>query len=433
MKLHFAFKIALISSFNLIILCQLDKQEINSVISKEVPRGNNEFALKLLQFLASRSDDGEENFFFSPTSMALALGMVFLGAERDSATQIIDVFNWNVLKRKEIHPAMKLLQETLNSEQQEFELKLANRVWGHKDLRLKNKFINSVKEVYDTEVNLVDFALKSEEARAEVNQWVYQQTNGKIVGFFPPGSLNDDTKLALVNAIYFKGSWKYQFNEQNTFRAPFFAHGSRKNEQIVEMMSMTAKFMYFYDEENSCRVLELPYSGRPGSKVSMLLLLPGQLDGLSKLEQSLTVEKLERWTTLLMETKVSVSLPKFKLNQEIDLKTVLPNLGIQDIFDASKANLSGISENDELFVSSAIHKAYVEVNEKGTEAAAATGITMAKRSLDMNEIFQVDHPFLFVIRHHTSDSILFIGRVIEFESVRVNRQTKSDKRSGDEL
>jgi len=433
MKLNFAFRITLFSTLNLLIFCQVNNHDVNSSILKEVVKGSNEFALKLLRFLGSHPGEVEKNFFVSPISIVLALGMVFLGADKDSAQQITDTLNWSGLKRQDIYRGMKILQETLLIRSEEtLQLKLANRVWGHENLQLKNSFANNMKDIYNSVINLKDFGSELDETREEINQWVYEQTNGKITEFFPLGMLTHNTKLTLVNAIYFKGLWKYQFNEQKTFLAPFYAFGKRQNEQVVKMMSMTAKLKYFRDEVNACKIVQLSYNGE---HVSMLLLLPEQLDGLTKFEQTLTNENLERWMGHLIETKVSVSIPKFKFNQELDLKHTLPHLGIIDIFDASKANLLGISESDDLLVSSAIHKAYLDVNEKGTEAAAASGVVMAKRSLDMNEVFHVDHPFLFLIYHHSSYSILFLGRVVKMDDIVVKGKivTESKKHPSDEL
>lgn len=413
--------------FSTIVFChEFDK---NRHHFETIVQGNNQFALKLLQFLGSSELHRNVNLFFSPTSISLALGMVFLGAKGESSVQISDSLNWSSSEREKVYSALKVLHQTVRSHEQErFELELANRIWGHQALRLEKAFINAIRKIYDTEITLKDFERDPERVRNEVNQWVHQRTNGKIKDFLAPGVINANTQLALVNAIYFKGLWKYKFNEKNTFHGPFYSFGNQENEDVVEMMSQTAKLNYFFDEKHNCRVLELPYSG---DDASMMLILPEQLDGLSKLELSLTVGNLKRWTSLLTNTTVSVMLPKFKLNKEIDLKTVLPELGIRDIFDSSQANLTSISETDGLFVSHAIHKAHVEVNERGTEAAAATGIVMRKRSLDLNEIFHVDHPFIFLIRHYPSNSILFVGRVLE--SGGMKEQTNTRGQSSDEL
>ncbi|KAK3734350.1 hypothetical protein QZH41_005337 [Actinostola sp. cb2023] len=278
-------------------------------------------------------------------------------------------------------------------------------------------------------MTLGDFGRQPERVRTEVNEWVRQQTHGKIKDFLPAGVLNLDTKLALINAIYFDGAWKYEFDRQRTFRAPFYAFGRRENEMAVEMMSMSTKLQYYFDEEHGCRILQLPYSG---NKLSMILLLPEELDGLGKLEKSLSIDNLDKWALLMTNITVSVELPKFKLSQQFELNKVLPQLGMRDVFDASQADLSGISATTGLFVSNIIHKSHVEVNERGTEAAAATGVVMRKRSLDMNEIFHADHPFLFLIRHHSSGSILFVGRFQEPQNIGESNLTH-DRLKSDEL
>jgi serpin B len=263
-----------------------------------------------------------------------------------------------------------------------------------------------------------------------VNDWVHQQTNGKIKDFLPHGVLNSGTKLALINAIYFNGAWKHEFDKEKTFHGPFYALGDREHKTEVNMMSKTSKHKYYFDQENGCHILELPYTG---DELSMIILLPEELGGISRLEKSLTIENLDRWMTLMINTTVSVALPRFKLSQQVELKSVLPKLGIKDLFDARKADLSGISETSGLFVSHVIHKADVEVNERGSEAAAATGVVMMKRSLDMNEVFHADHPFIFLIHHHLSGSILFAGKLMQPSGLSENESDLPQRPVADEL
>lgn len=432
MKLIIALKIAVVLLLSEAFLCQGDEHDPESKTIKELVHSSNEFAFRLLNFLGTQNEESKnENLFFSPTSISIALAMVYLGSRGNTATQISDALGWNEYNGEEIHTAFKTLHEAIhNSEDEVFELKLANRIWGHDSLKPLYEFSSAMKEFYGSEITLVDFIKGSDEVRKDVNQWVHQQTNGKIRDFLPHGVLNSATKLALINAIYFNGAWKNEFDKEKTFHAPFYASGNREYKMEVNMMTKTSKNKYYFDQEHSCHVLELPYSG---NELSMVLVLPEELDGISKLEKSLDLEDLDRWMTLMVNTTVSVSLPRFKLNQQVDLKNVLPQLGIQDIFDASKADLSGITESSGLFVSNVIHKAHVDVNERGTEAAAATGVTMMKRSLDLNEVFHADHPFIFFIRHHFSGSILFVGKVVQPSGLTEEESDLPQRTVADEL
>lgn len=409
MKLIIILKIAVFLVISEHVVCQGDNHEPESKNIKELVHSNNNFAFRLLELLGTQNEGA--NLFFSPTSISVALAMVYLGSRGNTATQISDALGWTEYKREDIHTGFKTLHEDIHtSEDEAFELRLANRIWGHDNLQPSYEFTSAMKDFYGSEITLVDFVKSSDEVRKDVNQWVHQETKGKIPDFLPPGILNSGTKLALINAIYFNGAWKSEFDKEKTFHAPFYASGNRELKMEVNMMTKTSRQKYYFDQEHNCHVLELPYSG---NELSMVLVLPEELDGISRLERSLNIENLDKWMMVMVNTTVSVSLPRFKLNQQIDLKNILPKLGIQDVFYASKADLSGITASGGLFVSNVIHKAHVDVNERGTEAAAATGVTMMKRSLDLNEVFHADHPFIFFIRHHFSGSILFAGKVMQ--------------------
>ncbi|XP_065155059.1 leukocyte elastase inhibitor-like isoform X2 [Paramisgurnus dabryanus] len=293
-------------------------------------------------------------------------------------------------------------------------LSLANRLYGEKSYQFIDKFISESQKYYQAGLESVDFIKNSEAARININNWVEENTQGKIKDLVAVGFLNDSTRLVLVNAIYFKGTWDTIFQKKDTVDQQFKVN---KNEtKPVKMMNQTAHFSLTFIAEVNSQILELPYIGR---NLSMLIILPNEIEddttGLQKLEKTLTYEKLMEWTKPENMTfaKVEISLPRFKLEQTYDMKNLLVRLGMVDAFDMGKANFSGMSSKNDLVVSGVIHKSFVEVNEEGTEAAAVTGLVMTtcSRYYTPPKIFNADHPFLFFIRHNTTNTIIFYGRL----------------------
>uniref|UniRef100_A0A8C4W3A0 Serpin family B member 1 n=1 Tax=Gopherus evgoodei TaxID=1825980 RepID=A0A8C4W3A0_9SAUR len=305
---------------------------------------------------------------------------------------------------EELHSRFQTLTSDINRSGASYLLKLANRLYGEKTYGFLTQ------KLYGADLATVDFLLASDEARKEINQWVAEQTEDKIPNLLSEGSVNNMTKLVLVNAIYFKGNWAEKFKEANTKPMPFRLN---KNERkTVQVMYQKENYPFGYISELKCRVLELPYEGK---ELSMIILLPDDIDDNSTglQQKQITVEKLQEWTQPqnMHPIDVHVHLPKFKLEDSYDLKSDLSGLGLQDIFDSGKADLSGMSGARDLFLSKVVHKSFIEVNEEGAEAAAATaGIAMF--CMLMEENFTADHPFLFFIRHNPTQSILFFGRYV---------------------
>jgi serpin B len=252
----------------------------------------------------------------------------------------------------------------------------------------------------------VDFITATENARKTINAWVEKKTNGKIKDLISPGVLDSMTRLVLTNAIYFKGNWAKQFKENRTQDAPFTLADGKKIE--VAMMNQKAEFGYM--ETDTFQALELPYVDE---ELSMVILLPKEIDALNEFEKALTTENLNQRLAEIHKCEVVVFVPKFKTTSQFSLADVLKSMGMKDAF-SSDADFSGINGKRDLFISAVIHKAFVEVNEEGTEAAAATGVVMRLTSVGPAAIpvFRADHPFLFLIRDNLSGSILFIGRVV---------------------
>ncbi|XP_060100254.1 leukocyte elastase inhibitor-like [Heteronotia binoei] len=378
---------------------------------EQLASANAHFALDLFQKFREANSTG--NIFYSPFSISTAMAMVFLGARENTATQLAKTFHFDVIE--DLHSRFQTLNAELNRSGAPYILKLANRLYGEKTYTFLQDFLTCTLKRYGAELSTVDFQNVPAEARKQINQWVEEQTGGKIPDLLPEGSLNALTKLVLVNAIYFKGNWEDRFREEDTEEKPFRLN--KKEKKTVKMMYMKKKLPFGYIPECKCRVLEMPYKGK---ELSMIILLPDDIEdnstGLEQLEKELkSAAKLQKWTKrgkMSSHNDVHVHLPKFKLEETYDLKSDLAALGLQDVFDSSKADLSGMSGSRDLHVSKIVHKSFIEVNEEGTEAAAATAGIMACLSMPMEEEFNADHPFLFFIRHNPTNAILFLGRVV---------------------
>ena len=377
-----------------------------------VPEVTNKFALDPHKCLANDDKFANDNLFYSPSSLLIALAMTSHGARGNTAAEIIKVLHVASVSSPDLNKSMKKFIDTLNgASDQSNNLLTANRLFVEKSLNILEAFKEGTREFYDAELALVDYIRNAEEAREEINHWVEQKTNSKIKNLIPPGMLSSDTRLTLVNAIYFKGLWLEQFSKNKTFSSSFFVS---QNEEIkVNMMRKVAHFNYFESKELACQVLEMPYIGR---KMSMVIYLPNEINGLAELEEQMTHDSLQKSLSSLGASihEVEVLLPKFKLTQQLDLNEILSKMGAEEMFIPDKANLSGITA-ETLYVSKVVHKAFVEVNEEGTEAAAVTAIRLNfYRSMELPEKeFEADHPFLFLIRHNDSGAILFLGRVMK--------------------
>ncbi|XP_069814204.1 serpin B6-like isoform X2 [Dendropsophus ebraccatus] len=368
---------------------------------------NGTFAINLYKKLTE--SDNKCNLFFSPLSISSALGMIYLGAKGNTASQMSKVLEFE--KAKNVHGAFQSLISEINKPGTDYLLRTANRLYGEKSFTFLDEFLGSTQKYYHADLQSVDFAAKSEDCRKEINSWVEQKTEGKIQDLLPSGSLDSLTRLVLVNAIYFKGNWANQFDKNATRQMPFRLN---KNEtKPVQMMYKKAKYPMTYVGELFTKVLELPYVN---NELSMIIMLPDDIEdgttGLEKLEQELTYEKFADLTNPdnMDRTEVELSLPRFKLENSYDLESVLGSLGMTDAFDMGRCDFTGMSGSRDLVLSKVFHKSFVEVNEEGTEAAAATGAVIMLRCARFVPRFTCDHPFLFFIIHKQSRSILFFGR-----------------------
>ncbi|XP_049320030.1 zinc finger CCHC domain-containing protein 2 isoform X7 [Astyanax mexicanus] len=370
---------------------------------------NTSFALDL--FKKIREGNKQGNMFYSPLSISSALAMVSLGAAGNTEAQMSETLQFNKAK-VDIHIGFNQLLNELNKAGAPYSLTLANRLYGEQTYQFVEKFLGDTKQHYSAELEAVDFKSNAEAARVKINKWVEKQTQEKITDLLAKGVVDELTRLVLVNAIYFKGSWEKKFNSNGTREVPFRLN--KKDTKPVQMMNQKAKFPLAFIPDMNCQILEMPYAGKD---LSMLIILPTEMaddtTGLEKIEKNLTYENLMEWTRpdMMDNVEVQVSLPRFKLEDTYDMKGLLVSMGMVDAFDRVKCDFSRMSPCDDLVLSKVVHKSFVEVNEEGTEAAAATAAIMMMRCAMLPpERFVADHPFLFFIRHNATKSILFCGR-----------------------
>jgi serpin B len=371
---------------------------------KSVAESNNRFALDLYAELAG--GDPARNLFFSPSSISTALAMTLTGARGTTAEEMRQTLRFT-LEDAALHGAMADLTARLGSTGEGMELSIANALWGQRGFEFLPEFLELNREHYGAGLRLVDFVGATEPARQEINGWVAEETRDKIPELIPPGLLDAATRLVLTNAIYFKGTWKLQFDPELTRDMPFLVSADR--EVTVPMMSMRSpEFPYF--EGNGVQALELPYVGE---RTSMVLLLPDETTGLDAFESKLDAESLESMLGEMRSRELqSVQLPRFTMTRKFRLEETLGRMGMPAAFGAG-ADFSGMTGRRDLFISNVVHEAFVQVNEEGTEAAAATGVVMKRTAYVPKPVFRADRPFIFLIRDDDTGAILFMGRVVD--------------------
>jgi serpin B len=367
--------------------------------------GNNAFAVDLYSRL--RSQNG--NLFFSPESISTALAMTYAGARGQTAAEMEKTLHFT-LPPDRLNPAMGALLNDLNATHTGYQLREANALWAQQGYTFLPAFIEITQRNYGAGLNRVDFN-DAAGAAHQINQWVEQKTEDKIRNLIDPSVLGRETRLVLTNAIYFKGDWDVQFEKAQTQQEDF--HVSASQTIKAPLMHREGGFNYF--NSGTFQALEIPYKSK---ELSMIVLLPDAIDGLPALEASMAADKAKQWLGQLRAVpRVVLTLPKFKLTQQFQLAGMLSAMGMPLAFDRRAADFTGMTEKRELYISAVIHKAYADVNEEGTEAAAATGVVVA-RALAMQRPqppieFRADHPFIFLIRENRSGAILFMGRVTD--------------------
>lgn len=368
--------------------------------------GNNLFAFDLYAKLCE--DNKDKNVFFSPHGISTAMAMTQVGARGRTAEEIAQAMHFT-LPPTRLHPACRSLANSLQGGST-YELNTVNRLWVQNGFDLRDNFLKITRECYGSECGQVDFAVNREAAVRKINAWVEKQTNKRIKNMLTADVIEDDTALLLTNAVYFKGRWANPFDAATKKPGVFFTeHG----EKTVSMMSMVDENCRYADiDDVGMQILEKPYD--PPFDLSMLILLPKREAGsLARLEKTLSAEKLDEWQTKLHPQRVNIFLPKFRLETGYSLHENLMKLGISSAFTPwpGGADFSGISD-DELYLQFVIHKAFVEVDEEGTEAAAATmgGFMGGGMMPSQPVVFRADHPFIFLIRDNRTGCIVFLGR-----------------------
>lgn len=368
--------------------------------------GNNIFALDMYQSLASQ--DG--NLIYSPFSISLALAMTYAGARGETESQMADVLHFN---GQNIHPSFNALDlaliqrgESTDQDQEPMQLNIANAVWAEQTYPFVQEFLDTVAVNYGAGIRLADFISQYESVRKEINGWVEEQTKDKIKNLLAEGTLNPRTRMVLVNAIYFKADWLTTFDPNSTYDAPFYLLDG--SETQVKMMAEGLYGIPFISG-GGYQAIELPYAG---GTAAMTIIVPDE-GNFTAFESTLDATKLNEILNAMQPASVQLGLPKFQFESQFSLPNQLSALGMVDAFDPNLADFSGMTGNRDLFISDVIHKAFVAVDEKGTEAAAATAVIMELAMAPMFEnVLTIDRPFIFIIRDTISGQILFMGRVV---------------------
>lgn len=375
----------------------------------ELVAGNNAFAFDLYDHV--REEAG--NIFCSPYSISLALAMTFVGARTGTEQEMVETLHFT-LGQDGLHPAFNALDLELASRGEgtsevsgdRFQLSIVNRIWGQVGYAFHEGFLNVLAESYAAGLSLLDFLNAPDASRIAINDWIAEQTRNRIEDLIPPGAINTLTRMVLTNAIYFKASWREPFDEDHTNNQPFnLLDGDRIT---VETMRQTTD--YGYASGDAYQVVELPYHG---DELSMVILLP-DAGRFEEFESTLEPTRLDAILGEIESRAIDLSLPKFTFEWSTSLADALSMMGMPSAFDPVEADLSGMTDVEQLFITDVIHKAFVAVDEEGTEAAAATAVVVGATSVPEEPVVVVvDRPFVFLIRDIPTETILFLGRVVD--------------------
>jgi serpin B len=366
---------------------------------QKIAKGNVYFTANLYKAVSGK--DG--NVFISPVSVELVLALAYMGAAGSTGEEIASAL-YLPPDRDDVMKGFSTLLGSLKSTKY-MTLEIANKVFSRINSRILPEYVAVAEKYFLSGAKELDFA-DGEGSRKIINSWVESKTNNKIKDLIPSGILNNNTRLVLVNAVYFKGLWQNEFSAANTVPDKF--HLSSRKSKEIPMMHKTSYFGYLTSDELDADILEMPYRGR---KISMFIILPHDVDGISKLEEKLASKNLSKILGRLPQREVNVSVPKFKLEETTDLKDILKKLGMTSMFNHEEADFSGISGSRDMFVSGVMQKAFIDVNEEGSEAAAATALNETDGCKTMPpKQFIANHPFVFLIQNFELGIVLFAGR-----------------------
>ncbi|OCT74466.1 leukocyte elastase inhibitor [Xenopus laevis] len=368
----------------------------------DICTANNEFTIDVLKEISKNA--AGENIVYSSMSIMISLAMVYLGAGGNTAADMSKALHFDEVEN--VHTQFQVLLKEMMKNENDYTLSIVNKLFGENKYNFLPSFLKAIKALYGAPLEKVDFSLNPEATRSYINSWIQQQTKGKIQNLLPENSISSNTALVVTNTLYFLANWTTPFRQQTTRKAPFTLI---TNEQIqVNMMATMNTFNMNRIEKLGMSVLELPYGDT--KDLSMIILLPDNNTVLTKVEREISYEKLSKWTSENMRPNyIAVYLPRFRMEKSFSLKKVLSSLGMSSAFNQARANFSVMGRQQKLYVSDVHHKTFLEVNEKGTEAASATGSVMSMRSLAYEE-FKANRPFHFFIRHNKSSCILLYGK-----------------------
>ncbi|MCE5201784.1 MAG: serpin family protein [Synergistaceae bacterium] len=372
-----------------------------AALSKKAAGSVNGFALGLYKNLSEKETG---NLFFSPYSISAALAASYAGARGSTAAEMENVLYLD----PDIHRSMSALISELNSVSDDIaEMDTANAIWPAKQEKLLADYVDTVKNYYGAALIPLNYRASPEKARKTINKWVEKQTHEKIKDLIGVGVLKKDTQMVLTNAVYFRSDWLEKFEAGDSRVMPFWVANDRS---IPTLMMNKTSDRINYAKISGTEIAELPYKD---GRFSMLVILPDKATGLKSAESNLSLKELDSWIKSMSLKKVSITIPKFKMEQSFELSEALGQMGMPSAFSPDKADFSGMNGKYNMYIGSVIHKAFIEVGEEGTEAAAATAVIMMKTSLQPHGetiIFRADRPFIFMIRDNRSGAILFIGR-----------------------
>jgi|SaaInlStandDraft_4_1057021.scaffolds.fasta_scaffold00073_24 serpin B len=378
---------------------QVIPEDFDSVVD-----GNNQFAVDMYNKL---KNDGD-NVFFSPYSISSALAMTYEGANGETAEEMRNVLHFPE-DGVELRSSFAQLYNLLNKPDKKYKLSTANALWAEQTYSFLPEYLGLVEQYYGGKTTNLDFKEETEKSRKIINKWVEDKTEDKIKDLIPKGVIRQDTRLVLTNAIYFFGDWNKKFKKENTEERDFFV----SEDEIIDVDMMFMVYGFNYVKEDGVQILEIPYKGK---ELSMLVVLP-KLGEMDLLEQQLTGEKIAEWNNNFEGKSVRLSLPKFKFEAKVMLAKTLQQMGMPTAF-SPVADFSGMDGTKLLNIDQVIHQAFVAVDEKGTEAAAATAVVMKETmAMPMDEEpekpieFKANHPFIFLIQEKSTGSILFMGKV----------------------
>lgn len=361
---------------------------------------NNRFAFNFYQKL----NEADKNFVFSPASITSAMAMTYIGAKNNTFEEIRNTFYFNddLIEFSKDYIHLLEFDESYKGDLRFFN---ANSLWVQKGLSIKQNFLDINKEYFLSSLNYTDYIRTPEKSRLEINKWVEEKTNKKITNLLLPSTIDKSTRLVLVNAMYFKSPWRDKFNKENNIEANFQIDKTK----FVNTIFMNRFINTGYYSDKCVQIIDIPYAD---SDFSLMIILPKSYNDFEKLEKELNYDYYINYILKNEIKRVDLFLPKFNIESEFDLNKALYKMGIHDAF-TGKADFSGITDAEKLFISKVVHKANISINEEGTEAAAATAVIMSKTAMFIEEVeFNVNKPFIYILRNTENDCIYFIGKII---------------------